>query len=55
MDKMKMSLQWNTSDSQFYTGLIGERFSHEYNSHVVGKDDIKAILQAAPVTALNWI
>lgn len=50
MDKMKTSLHWKTFDSQFYTSLIGERFLY-----VVGKDDVKATLQAAPVTGLNWI
>lgn len=52
---MKAALQWDTFDSQFYTGLIGERFSHEHNSHVVGKDDVKVTLQTALVTGLNWI
>lgn len=52
---MKASRQWNTFGSQFYIGLLGERFLHEPNSQVVGKDDVKVTLQTARVTGLNWI
>lgn len=41
--------------TQFSTGQIGERSSHEHNSHKAGADDVNTRLEVAWVTGLSCI